>query len=253
MGRRQAPVVAGAAPFLSRPDGPLLRTLRRQRRRLLRSRVERTPERPRRGAERRQRRSDRLLPARRRSLDEVAAALERLAADHAVRGRDCYMQVRDGQFNPLRAAWRERGADLDDYPAELAAMLIYLNRTGYNGLFRLNASGEFNVPPGRYDSPKVIDRPLLARVSRSARLTGHPHRARGVRSRAAGSAAPATSSISIRRTRRSARTANFRGYTGRGFSDADQERLQQVAHRARGARRPGAAEQFRGAVDEPPV
>jgi DNA adenine methylase len=54
---------------------------------------------------------------------------------------------------------------LDDYPAELAAMLIYLNRTGYNGLFRLNASGEFNVPPGRYDSPKVIDRPLLTRVS----------------------------------------------------------------------------------------
>ncbi len=47
----------------------------------------------------------------RRSLDEVAAALERLAADHAARGRDCYMQVRDGQFNPLRAAWRERGAD----------------------------------------------------------------------------------------------------------------------------------------------
>ena len=81
----------------------------------------------------------------------MVAALERLAADHAARGRDCYMQVRDEQFNPLRAAWRERGADLDDYPAELAAMLIYLNRTGYNGLFRLNASGEFNVPPGRYD------------------------------------------------------------------------------------------------------
>ena len=36
-------------------------------------------------------------------------------------------------------------------------MLIYLNRTGYNGLFRLNASGEFNVPPGRYDSPRVPD------------------------------------------------------------------------------------------------
>ena len=85
----------------------------------------------------------------RRSPDDVIARLESLAADHAARGRDCYLQVRDEHFNPMRADWRERGADVDDYPAVLAAMLIYLNRTGYNGLFRLNAAGELNVPPGR--------------------------------------------------------------------------------------------------------
>ena len=163
----------------------------------------------------------------RRSLDEVAAALERLAADHAARGRDCYMQVRDGQFNPLRAAWRERGANLDDYPAELAAMLIYLNRTGYNGLFRLNASGEFNVPPGRYDSPKVIDRPLLARVSEVLASPGirieHAAFDRVLQEARAGDFVyfdPPYAPLSA--------TANFRGYTGRGFSDADQERLQQA-------------------------
>ncbi len=162
----------------------------------------------------------------RRSLDEVAAALERLAVDHAVRGRACYMQVRNGQFNPLRAAWRERGAELDDYPAELAAMLIYLNRTGYNGLFRLNASGEFNVPPGRYDSPTVIDRPLLARVSEVLASPGirieHAAFDRVVQETKAGDFVyfdPPYAPLS--------RTANFRGYTGRGFSDADQERLQQ--------------------------
>lgn len=163
----------------------------------------------------------------RRSLDEVATALERLAADHAVRGRDCYMQVRDGQFNPMRAAWRERGAKLDDYPAELAAMLIYLNRTGYNGLFRLNASGEFNVPPGRYDSPKVIDRPLLARVSEVLASPGirieHAAFDRVLQEASAGDFVyfdPPYAPLSA--------TANFRGYTGRGFSDADQERLQQA-------------------------
>lgn len=162
-----------------------------------------------------------------RSLDEVAAALDRLAADHAARGRDCYLQVRDRQFNPLRAAWRGRGGRLDDYPAELAAMLIYLNRTGYNGLFRLNASGEFNVPPGRYDAPKVIDRPLLTRVSQvlSAPDIRIEHAAfdRVLQEARAGDFVyfdPPYAPLSA--------TANFRGYTGRGFSDADQQRLQQV-------------------------
>ena len=162
-----------------------------------------------------------------RSLVGVAAALERLAADHAARGRECYMEVRDRQFNPMRAAWRERGADLDDYPAELAAMLIYLNRTGYNGLFRLNASGEFNVPPGRYDSPKVIDRPLLTRVSEVLASPGirveHAAFDRVLQEARAGDFVyfdPPYAPLSA--------TANFRGYTGRGFSDADQERLQQA-------------------------
>ena len=162
-----------------------------------------------------------------RSLDDVAAALERLAADHAARGRECYMQVRDQHFNPQRAAWRDRGARLDDYPAELAAMLIYLNRTGYNGLFRLNASGEFNVPPGRYDSPKVIDRPLLTRVSEVLASPGvrieHAAFDRVLQEARAGDFVyfdPPYAPLSA--------TANFRGYTGRGFSDTDQERLQQA-------------------------
>jgi DNA adenine methylase len=162
-----------------------------------------------------------------RSLVDVAATLERLAADHAARGRECYMEVRDRQFNPMRAAWRERGADLDDYPAELAAMLIYLNRTGYNGLFRLNASGEFNVPPGRYDSPKVIDRPLLTRVSEVLASPGirveHAAFDCVLQQARAGDFVyfdPPYAPLSA--------TANFRGYTGRGFSDADQARLQQA-------------------------
>ena len=44
-------------------------------------------------------------------------------------------------------------------------MLIYLNRTGYNGLFRVNQSGGFNVPPGRYLNPRITDADLLRQVS----------------------------------------------------------------------------------------
>ncbi len=162
-----------------------------------------------------------------RSLDDVVAVLDRLAADHAARGRDCYLQVRDQQFNPRRAEWRDRGAAVDDYSAELAAMLIYLNRTGYNGLFRLNASGEFNVPPVRYDSPRVLDRALLAQVSQV--LT-----APGIRiehaafDRISESAQPGDFVYFDPPYAPVSATANFRGYTGRGFSDADQERLQRV-------------------------
>jgi DNA adenine methylase len=46
-------------------------------------------------------------------------------------------------------------------PAARAARLIYLNRCGYNGLYRVNRSGKFNVPFGRYKDPVICDEPKL--------------------------------------------------------------------------------------------
>lgn len=161
------------------------------------------------------------------ALPAVLESLDRLAADHARRGRDCYMEVRDQRFNPLRAEWRARGAALDDYTPELAAMLIYLNRTGYNGLFRQNASGIYNVPPGRYERPRIADHKLLGSVSGAfahpgIRLEHAPFESLLADARAGDFVYfdPPYAPVSA--------TANFRGYTGRGFSDADQVRLQQV-------------------------
>ena len=161
------------------------------------------------------------------SRDAVIDALERLAQGHAARGRAHYLDIRDRVFNPARAAWRDDGEDLSRYTPQLAAAVIYLNRTGYNGLFRQNAAGEYNVPPGRYDNPKIVDRALLtmasAALSRSdVVLTrasfdvvlGHAQAGDFVY------VDPPYAPLST--------TANFRGYTGRGFGDQQQQRLQQV-------------------------
>ena len=158
--------------------------------------------------------------------DEVARALDELAQGHARGGREHYYEVRDRRFNPLREHLRQPEGRIE-YTPDLAAMLIYLNRTGFNGLFRLNARGSFNVPVGRYERPKIADRERLLRVSDALGsagvqlLLGSFELALDVAS--AGDFLyfdPPYAPLSA--------TARFTSYTSRPFSTADQQRLQQV-------------------------
>jgi DNA adenine methylase len=50
---------------------------------------------------------------------------------------------------------------------ERAARLLYLNKTCFNGLYRVNAQGQFNVPIGRYSKPNICD-PVLLRTASEA-------------------------------------------------------------------------------------
>lgn len=52
-------------------------------------------------------------------------------------------------------------------PVERAARFIFLNKTCFNGLYRVNRKGQFNVPFGRYKNPKVLDPALLRACSQA--------------------------------------------------------------------------------------
>jgi DNA adenine methylase len=127
---------------------------------------------------------------------KVGDALDTLAESHARDERASYYAVRDGRFNPLRDARRTSDGGIA-YTPELAAMFIYLNRTGFNGLFRVNGRGAFNVPLGRYDRPKIC--------------SGDPSSGRWTSPR------PEISFMSTRRMRRSARRRISRRTRRPGF------------------------------------
>ncbi|HAC62104.1 MAG TPA: DNA methyltransferase [Cyanothece sp. UBA12306] len=49
---------------------------------------------------------------------------------------------------------------------EKASRIIYLNKTCYNGLFRVNSQGQFNVPFGKYKKPDIVNETVIKAVSK---------------------------------------------------------------------------------------
>jgi DNA adenine methylase len=163
--------------------------------------------------------------------DEVIAALRRLDAEYRDGGADVYYDVRDRRFNPLRAEMAATAHDARRvaaaYTPALAAMVIFLNRTGFNGLFRLNRGGGFNVPAGRYTNPRICDADHVRSVA--AAFTGRRVTIDCVPFDEVLADAgegdfvycdPPYAPLS--------RTASFAHYSAGGFTTRDQQRLQQA-------------------------
>lgn len=109
---------------------------------------------------------------------------------------------------------------------ERAARIIYLNKTCYNGLFRVNSSGEFNSPWGRYKNPNIVNETLIKAVSKylnkadvTIKCGDYKEALRGIRNGAFVYFDPPYMPISS--------SSSFTGYTSNKFGEEEQIRLKE--------------------------
>lgn len=159
--------------------------------------------------------NERLIRAYRGIRDDVGSVIELLqsyVALHKLQGRAFFDRMREAppESDALTAAW-----------------LVYLNKTCFNGLYRVNQRGEFNVPFGDYKDQKILDEENLRACSRVLQ---------GVEIRSGDFGAETgvepgdlvyfdSPYVPV------SKTALFTGYTADGFTGEDQERLAERARR----------------------
>lgn len=68
-------------------------------------------------------------------------------------------------FYDIRLLDREKNTYLKLTSIQRASRIIFLNKTCYNGLFRVNSAGEFNAPFGRYKNPAIVNEITVKAVS----------------------------------------------------------------------------------------
>jgi DNA adenine methylase len=162
-------------------------------------------------------RNEDLIACYRAVRDQVEDVIEALAAYRYE--AEMYYATRD--LDPTTMSDVERGA-----------RFLFLNRTCYNGLWRVNSRGRFNVPFGRYKNPRIVRKEELRAASialQSTELAVGDFMA-GTRSLGKGDFVyfdPPYAPVS--------NTADFTAYAAGGFSQEDQERLVEELRRLRKA------------------
>lgn len=146
--------------------------------------------------------------------DRVEKLIESLATHEAKHHKNYYYDIR--QLD-------RRDAHLSE--VDRAARTIYLNRTCYNGLYRVNSRKQFNVPIGSYVNPQILNEDVLRAAS--AALQGVQIAVRDFRN-----------IVKLAKPRDFfyfdppydpvSKTASFTGYTAESFTEKDQRELAEV-------------------------
>ena len=148
--------------------------------------------------------------------DSVDGLIEALK-DHR-NDKDYFYQVR---------RWDRDKSYFQRSEVERAARVVFLNKTCYNGLYRVNQRGEFNAPFGRYKNPRILDEQALRSIScflnssdSEILCSDFSDTVKTATSRDFIYFDPPYDPVS--------QTASFTGYSLGGFDRLEQERLKQV-------------------------
>lgn len=156
----------------------------------------------------------RLVRTWRAIRDNVEGVIDRLSYHANAHSKEHYYEVR---------AW---DVDAFEDDADVAGWFVYLNKAGYNGLYRVNSRDRFNVPFGRSKNPTICDADNLRACA--ATLAGvqieHEDFSK-VRERARPGDLVYFDPPYVPLTR----TADFTAYTRNGFGPDDQARLARLA------------------------
>jgi len=158
--------------------------------------------------------NEELINAYKTVRDNLEELVSLLAAYKEKHNRDYYYAIRDLDRETVTLSDVER-----------AARTIYLNKTCYNGLYRVNAKGLFNVPMGSYKNPKILHEEVL-RAASSA-LQGVAIQARDFRS-LVDLCRPGDFFYLDPPYHPLTKTASFRSYTADSFGEQDQRDLADV-------------------------
>lgn len=134
--------------------------------------------------------------------------------------REALFYRKRNQFNEQRVAMDHK--HFDDAWITRAALLIFLNKTCFNGLFRLNRGGGFNVPFGQYKKPVIFTEKNIRDAHQALQNT---HIKCGDFNKSRPYVTPGAVIYLDPPYRPLNRTSNFTDYSTQGFTDHDQRRL----------------------------